>query len=257
MSVAEQSTEIALHNVLNSIPFQHPISVILPAYNESDIIEEVVISYYKEIGSKLKIDLVIAEDGSIDGTREKLLSLKERIPMLLLSDHNRKGYAKGVADALRSCHSTWIFFSDSDGQYLPGDFWPLWQKRHGNDLIIGRKINRREGMYRIVLNKGFHFILNLLFGYDLHDSDCGFRLIRREAVSAVINDVKYLKYSFWSEFTVRCCSRGFRMSEIPINHNPRKHGNSHIYTPSRLPMIILRQFRGLALLYAEKRKKRL
>jgi hypothetical protein len=38
---------------------------------------------------------------------------------------------------------------------------------------------------------------------------------------------------------------------VPISHSNRAHGNTHIYEPSRIPMIVLKQFRGLARLYSE------
>jgi len=197
--------------------------------------------------------LVVAEDGSTDGTREILTSLKREVPMMLLSDHNRKGYAKGVGDALKSCDSDWVFFSDSDGQYFPSDFWSLWENRDGYDMVIGRKLRRSEGVHRTVLANGFHKLVNGLFGLNLHDADCGFRLIRRKVVRTVVDDVRFLKYSFWAEFTIRACLKGFRVCEVPISHGSRVHGDTHIYKPSKIPMIILKQLQNLARLYVDLR----
>ncbi len=227
------------------------VSVVLPAHNEAEIIGNIVPSYYREICLKLPAEIVVAEDGSTDGTREILSSLKSDLPLVLLADHNRKGYAKGVSDALRNCSSEWVFFSDSDGQYSPSDFWTLWKQRDDYDMIIGCKTHRKEPAYRIVLAKGFHKVMNCLFGLSLNDADCGFRLIRKEVIHSLIDNVRFLKYSFWAEFTIKACLKGFRVSEVPINHNSRIYGYSHIYKPTKVPMVVLKQLVGLARLYTD------
>jgi glycosyltransferase involved in cell wall biosynthesis len=227
------------------------VSIVMPAYNEADTIKDVVIEYYEEIVNKLPSKLIVAEDGSIDRTPEILSSLADEIPISLFSDRNRKGYAKGVGDALKKCKAQWIFFSDSDGQYSPNDFWRLWENRNGYDMIIGRKLHRSEGIHRTVLSKGFHGIFNQLFSLSLHDADCGFRLIRKDVIQSVVDEARFLKYSFWAEFTIRACLKGFRVREVPINHTSRTNGGTRIYAPSRIPIIVLKQLKDLALLYTD------
>lgn len=227
------------------------VSVVLPAYNEAETIRSVVMKYFKEIRGKIPSRLVVAEDGSVDGTKEILASLADELPISVLSTSNRKGYAKGVSDALKGCDEDWIFFSDSDGQYFPSDFWTLWENRDSFDMIIGRKVHRSEGVHRTILSKGFHGLFNSLFGLRLHDADCGFRLIRRDVIQSVVDDVRFLKYSFWAEFTIRACLQGFRVCEVPINHASRANGGTRIYSPSKIPLILLKQLKGLALLYLD------
>ena len=231
------------------------LSVIMPAYNEAASIKEIIFDYFKTIVSKLNSNLIVAEDGSTDGTRELLFSLKNEIPLNVFSDPKRKGYAKGVEDALKKCDGEWIFFSDSDGQYLSSDFWRLWNQREGYDLIIGRKIRRSEGFHRSVLARGFHLIANNMFGLNLHDADCGFRLFRRNLANSIGGEVKFLEYSYWAEFTIRASLMGFSVCEVPINHATRMHGKTQIYKPSKIPLIILKELKGLADLYAEMKRK--
>ncbi len=231
-------------------------SVLLPAYNEAETIVDTVTAYHKEICEKLPAELIVAEDGSTDGTKEILASLKNKIHFRLLSDHNRKGYAKAVSDALRDTNGEWVFFSDSDGQYFPSDFWNLWAQRDGYDMIIGCKTHRRESAHRLILAKGFHEIVNGLFHLNLRDADCGFRLLRKEVIRSVVDEVKFLEYSFWAEFTIRACLKSFRIREVPINHGSRACGDTHIYKLPKIPLIVLQQLRGLARLYSDERKGR-
>ncbi len=225
------------------------IDVVLPVFNEAESIRGVILNFYNEITQKLPSRLIVAEDGSVDGTKEILFELKNEVPFSLYCGLKRKGYAKGVADALRKCNEQWVFFSDSDGQYFPSDFWNLWENRDSFDMIIGRKLHRSEGIHRTILANGFHTVANNLFRLKLHDADCGFRLIRKEVIDSVLDEVKFLKYSFWAEFTIRACLKGFKISEVPITHSIRASGKSQIYEPSKLPLIILKQLKGLIDLY--------
>jgi len=230
------------------------IDIVLPAYNEEKTIRRVILDYYAEIAKKIPCRLIVAEDGSVDGTKKILSSLRHEVPICLYSGSERKGYARGVGDALRKCSQEWVFFSDSDGQYFPSDFWQLWENREDSDMIIGRKLRRSEGAHRVILANGFHGIANTLFNLDLHDADCGFRLIRKTLIDSVLKHVQFLKYSFWAEFTIRACLKGFKVLEVPISHASRVSGNTTIYSPSKLPIIIIKQLNGLAHLYIDTRQ---
>jgi glycosyltransferase involved in cell wall biosynthesis len=247
---------MAVWNVQTSADFGHEvnssISILLPVYNEAEIISN-VLAAYSEICRKVSGVLVVAEDGSTDGTKEILDSLQKELPIVLHSGLRRKGYTKAAIDALKSCDSDWVFFSDSDGQYSPADFWKLWKQRGDFDMVIGRKVHRGERAHRIVLSKGFHKIVNGMFGLSLHDADCGFRLIRTEVIRSVIDKVRFLDYSFWAEFTIRACLDGFEICEVPINHGSRIHGSTQIYKPSKIAMIVVKQLEGLARLYSNVR----
>lgn len=258
MSQPRSEQDLSAHadrkDQLNKEPI---LSVLMPAHNEADIIKDTATSLYHEIAGRLPIEFIVAEDGSVDGTREILTSMQHEIPMILLFDHNRKGYSRGVSDALKQSRSDLVFFSDSDGQYVPSNFWNLWSERSGYDMIIGCKVQRRESLYRIILAKGFHRIANTLFGLNLHDMDCGYRLIRRKVIDSVINETKYLDYSFWAEFTIRASLKGFKVREVPVTHNDRQQGGTRIYSPSKVPLIIMKQLRGLLRLYRDVRKNNL
>ena len=60
------------------------ISFIFPVYNEEKIIEHVIDEFYNEIGSKIPIEIIVAEDGSTDGTKAILSELSKRIPMKII-----------------------------------------------------------------------------------------------------------------------------------------------------------------------------
>lgn len=221
------------------------ISILLPAYNEAQTIEAVVREFYRSVATPLRSPILVCEDGSTDGTKDVLARLARELPMDVISDSRRMGYAGGVKRGLLLTGGDAIFFSDSDGQYDPQDFWKLLNDLPEADMVIGCKVKREEPFYRTVLARGFHVLARALFGVRLRDMDCGFRIIRRSYVDAVVDSVKSLPYSFWAEFTILGSLRGFRIREVPISHRSRLVGATSIYQLERLPHIVLAQFLGL------------
>jgi glycosyltransferase involved in cell wall biosynthesis len=221
------------------------ISILLPAYNEAQTIESVVRDFHRNVATPLHSPIIVCEDGSTDGTKDVLARLAQELPVEVVSDAQRMGYAGGVKRGLLLTGGNAIFFSDSDGQYDPQDFWKLLNDLPEADMVIGCKVKREEPFHRILLARGFHVLARTLLGVRLRDMDCGFRIIRRSYVNAVVDSVMSLPYSFWAEFTMLGALRGFRIKEVPISHRGRLAGGTSIYQLNRLPRIIWAQFFGL------------
>lgn len=221
------------------------LTLIMPVYNEATGIEKIISEFYDEVVRNTGAEFTIAEDGSTDGTKEILQKISTKLPIELYLGSERKGYARAAKDALKRANSPYVFFSDSDGQYIPSDFWSLWDHRFEADMVIGRKIQRAEGIHRIILSKGFHMLTRMLFGVKLHDIDCGFRLVKRTLLIAILDKVEELEYSFWGEFTIRALASKARIVEVPIHQSRRVEGETRIYLPKKLPKIVVKQLLGL------------
>lgn len=221
------------------------LTVFLPVHNEADVIEEVLDTFYAKVVSPTSARLLVCEDGSTDGTGAVLDRLAAKYPMWLEKAGIRKGYAGAVRDGLASVTTPFVFFADSDGQYYPEDFWKLAPYAGEYDMVIGRKVNRDEPRHRILLSWGFHLLAKVLTDVPLNDMDCGFRILRRATIDRVLPEVGSLPYSFWAEFTILAYRRGLRIIEVPVSHRSRLRGTTSIYKPSRLPVIVSRQFMGL------------
>lgn len=157
----------------------------------------------------------------------------------------------GVKDGLKQTSCETVFFIDSDGQYIPSDFWKLHAVMDKFDMVIGRKVRRKDSFHRIVISLVFNQIIRFLFHVPIHDADTGFRLIRKDVIEDVLKDTIILPYSFWAEFTTRASKKGYRIAEVPINHRNRLAGGTRLYSMRKLPRIILIQLIGLSRLFAE------
>ncbi len=231
------------------------LTVFLPVYNEAEVIEPVIDAFYSQVILPTGARLLVCEDGSRDGTAAVLERLASKYPMDLRTGPARKGYADAVRDGLREVDTPFVFFTDSDGQYYPEDFWKLVPYAKDYDMVIGRKMNRDEPWHRILLSRGFHILAKTLTSVPLQDMDCGFRVLRRETIQRILPDVRSLPYSFWAEFSILSYRRGLRILEVPVSHRSRPSGTTTIYRLERLPAIVARQFLGLVALSRRLRRE--
>jgi glycosyltransferase involved in cell wall biosynthesis len=214
-------------------------------YNEAGSISAVVQGFYEEVVRPLGAQLLVCEDGSSDGTPEVLERLSHEIPMRLVTSRDRKGYGGALRDGLGLIDTPYVFIADSDGQYDPSEFWKIWNAADSYDMVIGCKVRREEAFYRTLLSRGFHMMIKAFTSVPLRDMDCGFRLIRQEAIAQVLPEVRSLQYSFLAEFSIVAYRKGLRILEVPVNHRARNTGTTSIYSWNRLPWIVLYQVVGL------------
>lgn len=230
------------------------VSLVLPVYNEADNIERVIRSFYDEVGKRVSLQIVVAEDGSTDGTKEILNKLSQEIPMVLISGKERLGYTGGLKRGLQEATGDYVLFCDSDGQYFPSDFFGMFRMRDGFDVIDGWRVNRADTNFRKVMSQTFQILARVLFGITgLHDITAPYRLVKREVALRVIGQVKHMSESFWTEFTIRAVKCGARIKEVPVRHRLRFSGDTVVYKPKKLPKIVYNQFKGMLNLWIESR----
>ncbi len=219
---------------------QTPISLILLVHQEADVIERVVEDFYTKVISKIPgSEFIICEDGSTDGTKEILRKIEQKFRLTLHMGNEKRGYTLAMREAFRLAKNSIIFFSDSDGQHDPDDFWKFAERLETADLVVGWKKHRKDGILRRCLTMIFNRIVRLFFGVRVHDIDCGFRLLRKEVVNFLLEQPWHLTHCISAELTVKAYHKGFRIVEVPVSHFPREFGESRGLPTRKLPKIIL------------------
>jgi glycosyltransferase involved in cell wall biosynthesis len=231
------------------------ISVVFPVYNEDYIIEKTIRSYYNELKGKISFEVIVVEDGSTDNTKKVLSRLRRELPIRVYMSDARKGYQRAVIDSLKYPKHEWIFLVDSDYQFDPHDFWKLLPYTGKYDIILGKKVKRKDPVYRITLSKGFNFLLRCCIGVPYRDMDTGYRLIRKKVIGHVIKDIHCLKY-FTSELVIRAHYKGFKIKEVPVEHFERKGGSTNVFPIRRIPFVILEELTGLMKLRLDPKLKK-
>ncbi len=237
------------------------ISVVFPVYNEEEIIEKTVKNYYDELKGKINFEMILAEDGSKDKTKEILHRLEKKLPIRVYTSNERKGYQKAVIDSLRHAKNEWVFLVDSDYQFSPKDFWRLLPHIKKYDIILGIKKKRKDPLHRIILSKGFNFLLRRTFKVPYVDMDTGFRLIHQKVLRSCLDEIGCLTY-FTSELVIRAHKKEFKIKEVPVTHYKRKIGSTNVFPWRRIPGVIIEELIGLLKLrkdiksYEKRAKKR-
>lgn len=222
-----------------NIHLRPDVSLVIPVHNEAQAIERVITEFYEEIGRKIPLEIIISEDGSSDGTKEVLVELSHKIPLKLSFSDERRGYLGGAKHGLAQVTADFVLFVDSDGQYVASDFWKMYDKRRGVDLIVGRKLKRHDPFHRVFISGVFQQMIRAVFHLPLHHSDTGYRLMNRRVLDAVLDETQIMEYSFWTEFSVRAFKKGFRLAEVPVTHRARIDGSTRLYSPWKLVSTII------------------
>ena len=169
--------------------------LLMPCYNEESNIETVINQWYsvcKELEGDAICHMVVVNDGSKDGTLNKLQSLSEQIPILEIIDRKNSGHGATINYLYRyalESHADYVFQTDSDGQTVPDEFLSFWKIRREYDFIIGNRNKRKDGSGRIFITKVLQAVLYLLFGVWVKDANSPFRLMKAEALKTVISPI--------------------------------------------------------------------
>lgn len=230
------------------------LQILLPVHNEAGSIERVIKEIYKEISPKVRMEFIISEDGSIDGTKEILRGLKKKVPMVLISDKKRKGYTKAVIDGLKKVKSDYLLCLDSDGQCDPRDFWKFWRARKKGDLLIGNRFNRQDNIVRKTLSRGFYHFYKMLFPIKLKDPSCPFILTTKELVRDLLPNLGSTDQGFWWEFIARAYKRSYKFKQFNVNHRLRLAGETQVYKPKKMFMIGVRHIKALFEILSQENK---
>jgi len=231
---------------------QPKVSIVLPVYNEAEIIETVIRDFYEKVIKKYpNSELIVAEDGSTDNTKEILARLEKEMPMKLVMGKERKGYRRGVTDALLLATGDYVFFCDTDNTHDPADVFKLLDKMEGNDLVTGVKLERNDPAYRILFSRAYNLMIYFIFGIWLTDINAGFKMMRREVIQKAVVKNHSLKYGFSTEIVIRAKYAGCRIAGVPVSHFARETGFAGIFAARKMPEVVISQLKGLVSLRVE------
>lgn len=220
------------------------ISISMPAYNEAENIAEMVQDVVSVVSQMTAdFEIIVVDDGSQDETAVVVRSLQPTIPQLKLVQHEENmGYGTAVFNGLKSATKELVFFTDSDRQFEIAEIHKLLAKINQAELVVGYRAPRRDPLMRRLNGKGWSWLVTLLFGYTARDIDCAFKLMHREVVDTLRNEVTSGGATFSAEFLVRAKRAGFRIIEVPLaGHRPRMAGSPTGAKPS----VIIRAFKEL------------
>lgn len=201
------------------------LSVVIPVYNERGTIEEILARVQAE---NLAEEIIIVDDGSIDGTREllqEIISQHENIHLILHENNQGKGAA--VRSGIEVARGDLILIQDADLEYDPRDYPALLTpiEEGKADVVYGSRFlggpHRVTMFWHMVANKLLTLITNILYNSILTDMETGYKLFRSEIIKSI--PLRARRFDFEPEITAKLLKRNARIFEVPISFNPREY----------------------------------
>lgn len=212
-------------------------SVVIPVMNEEENVE---ILYYRttEVLQTMQApyEIIMVDDGSTDRTFAILNALHEKDRHLKVVKFRRNfGQSAAMAAGFERAKGNVIISMDGDLQNDPRDIPNMVEKlNEGSDIVAGWRKNRKDKMLiRKVPSKIANRLMRSLTGVQLHDTGCSLKVYRAEIIQ------KIRLYGEMHRFIPALARlEGAKISEIVVNHHPRKFGQSK-YNLSRTFRVIM------------------
>lgn len=211
------------------------IYFVMPAYNEADNIDTVCHQWHKVTSDlndrNIEAYLCIANDGSKDGTWEKLEDLKKIYPYLIPVNKKNSGHGATVLFLYRKAidsDADYVFQTDSDGQTNPEEFWQMWEKKDEYDFQIGHRNKRQDGISRVIVTKVLKFVVGMVFRVSVTDSNTPFRLMKTQKLKEIITLIPENFFLSNVAISAIAVKKDFKINWIPITFKPRQGGTNSI-----------------------------
>jgi glycosyltransferase involved in cell wall biosynthesis len=205
-------------------PIIMKLSVIIPVYNEVESIEVIL----KRVNdTKLVSEIVVVDDGSKDGTRDKLKALDGKNNVRVILHEKNKGKGAAVRTGMKAATGEILLIQDADLEYDPRDFPELLRPIEEGiaDVVYGSRFlgraHRVTMFWHLVANKLLTLMTNILYNTILTDMETGYKVFRREVIEGMT--IHANSFNFEPEFTAKILKRNYRIFEVPITFNPRDY----------------------------------
>jgi len=188
------------------------VLAIIPAYAEGKFIGDVVSRVLRHVGTVLVID-----DGSLDDTA--IVAQAAGAVVFRHSTNRGKGAAiKSGLEHATAAATPFFLFLDGDGQHDPDDIPAFFDAMNetGADLVVGNRMTHLETMpvVRRLTNKFMSWQIGAICKVPVPDSQCGFRLVRRELLPVL--NAPSDRFDFETESLILAARHGFRITSVPV-----------------------------------------
>lgn len=227
MAAPMKNSAATLESARNASPSASAVdvSVVIPCLNEANSIGFCVDKAVHALaGSKLRGEVVVADNGSTDGSVEIAEQRGARVVHV-----KERGYGAALHAGIAASSGSFIVMGDADDSYDFGDVPRFVEAaRQGYDVVMGNRFRggikpgAMPALHQYLGNPGLTALLNLLFGMNIGDCYCGMRGFTRALYDRL--DVRSTGMEFALEMIIKAAQIGARITEIPIVLWPDKRG---------------------------------
>ena len=203
-------------------PLRDPLlSVVMPAYNERATIEEII---RRVLAVPLKIELVVVDDCSTDGTRDLLQRLQRELGFTLLLQPKNSGKGAALRAGFAQVRGDITLVQDADLEYSPEEYPQLIELICDGraDVVYGSRFLGRHRVFLFVHymgNRLLTLMTNVLYNTMLTDMETCFKAMRVDVIRSMT--LRENRFGIEPELTAKIFKRGYRVYEIPITYDGR------------------------------------
>ena len=193
--------------------------MVVPVYNEAAHVDELLRAIH---ASPVKKEIIIVDDGSTDGTREKLRAMPPMEGVTVVFHEKNCGKGAAIRTALAYARGEYVLIQDSDLEYDPQDYPALIAPLEAGkaNVVYGVRPDRPERGLRFFLGaKLLTHLTNLLYAAGIHDEATCYKVVRRSLLLRL--HLACRRFEFCPEVTAKLCRMGERIEEVPIQYHPR------------------------------------
>ncbi|MEX2016215.1 MAG: glycosyltransferase family 2 protein, partial [Candidatus Hydrogenedentales bacterium] len=198
------------------------LSFVIPVYNERETLAALVEGIEEYAGDALA-EIWLIDDGSTDGSAETMRALAAKHAAVRVVRFRRNvGKSAALAAGFSRARGDIVFTLDADLQDEPKEIPTFLTKlAEGHDLVCGWKHVRHDPWHKTFPSHIYNGFVARIFNLPLHDVNCGYKAMRRRVAKEirVYGDLHRL-------IPVLAAERGFDVTEIPVEHQPRRFGKS-------------------------------
>jgi glycosyltransferase involved in cell wall biosynthesis len=197
------------------------LSVVMPAYNEQETIEEII---RRVFAVPLRTQLIVVDDGSKDATRDILARLQQELGFTLVLQPHNQGKGAALRRGFQEVKGDLVVIQDADLEYSPEEFPELIELIADGraDVVYG---SRFLGRHRVFLfthylgNCVLTLLTNILYNTMLTDMETCYKVMRTEVLRSM--QLQSNGFGIEPELTAKIFKRGYRVYEHPITYDGR------------------------------------
>src|ERR687892_327330 len=197
------------------------LSVVMPCYNERTTIEEII---RRVLAVPLRIELIVVDDGSKDGTRDILTALAQELPFKLVFQTVNGGKGAALRRGFEEVTGDLVVIQDADLEYSPEEFPQLIELicEGRADVVYGSRFLGRHRVFlftHYVGNRLLTLVTNVLYNTMLTDMETCYKVMRTEVLKSMTLESN--GFGIEPELTAKIFRRGYRVYEVPITYDGR------------------------------------
>jgi len=202
------------------------LSILIPAYNEENRIGPTLVAYGEAIRD-LDAEVLVIVNGSNDQSealiRKEFLNNSDQLRLVVIKEKVGKGGAlmRGIVE----CKGDKIAFTDADGSTPPDALLKLANHLQDSGIILGSRwmpesiIGRKQPLARRIMSRIFNQYVRLFFGLHVTDTQCGAKVMTRDAVLKILPEIGTTQWAFDVELLFQLKRSGVSLHEVPVEWN--------------------------------------